>query len=164
MLPKEKQTQKFYWLKYETSAIQTMIQHSPGIDQFVFCYLFPETDLADKPLKLIAYGYMASSNQYSSYFDHLEVYNNNALSLSGPIMMSNNIISLTNILSLINTPDENGDKPDYLVFIPNVNRGNVFYSIKSFKRVDIGDVELFREINANPIFTNPSPPATISDF
>ena len=68
-------------------------------------------------------------------------------------MMSNNIISLTNILSLINTPDVNGDKPDYLVFIPNVNRGNVFYSNKSFKRVDIGDVELFREINANPIFT-----------
>lgn len=162
MLTKEKQTQKFYWLKYEISAIQSLIQNSPGVDQFVFCYYFPETDQPSKPLQLIAYAYMAASNQYSSYFDKLEVYNNSALDLSGSIVMSNNIISLTDILLLINTPDVNGDKPDYLVFVPNVNRGHVFYDVKRFKRIDTGDVELIFDNNTDPIFTNPSPPATIS--
>ncbi|WP_025145817.1 hypothetical protein [Pedobacter jeongneungensis] len=162
MLTKERQTQKFYWLKYEISAIQSLILNSPGIDQFVFCYFFPETDGPAKPLQLIAYGYMAASNQYSSYFDKLEVYNNSALELSGPIILSNNIISLANILLLINTPDVNGDKPDYLVFIPNVNQGHVFYNVKRFKRIDTGDVELLHDNDLDPIVTNPSPPATIN--
>ncbi|QIL38613.1 hypothetical protein G7074_04550 [Pedobacter sp. HDW13] len=161
MLTKEKQTQKFYWLKYEISAIQSLILNSPGIDQFVFCYFFPDTHKKDKPLQLIAYGYMADTNQYSSYFDKLEVYNNSALDLSGPIIMSNNIISLANIQLLINTADANGDKPDYLVFIPNVAQGHVFYNVKRFRRIDTGDVELLYNNGLDPIETNPSPPATI---
>lgn len=157
----EKQTQKFYWLKYEISSIQALILNSPGIDRFTFCYFFPETDQPAKPLKLIAYGYMAPSNQYSSYFDRLEIYNNSALDLSGPIILSNNIISLADILLLINNPDANGDKPDYLVFVPDVNRGHVFYNVKRFKRIDTGDVELIYD-DETPIVTNPSPPATIN--
>jgi hypothetical protein len=161
MLTKEKQTQKFYWLKYEISAIQSLILNSPGLDHFVFCYFFPETDQPTKPLQLIAYGYLGASNQYSNYFDKLEIYNNSALDLSGPIILSNNIISLADILLLINNPDVNGDKPDYLVFIPNVNRGHVFYDVKRFKRTDTGDVELVLDDDQDPIVTNPSPPATI---
>jgi hypothetical protein len=161
MLTKEKQTQKFYWLKYEISAIQSLILNSQGLDHFVFCYFFPETDQPTKPLQLIAYGYLGPSNQYSNYFDKLEIYNNSALDLSGPIILSNNIISLADILLLINNPDINGDKPDYLVFIPNVNRGHVFYDVKRFKRTDTGDVELVLDDDQDPVVTNPSPPATI---
>jgi hypothetical protein len=157
----ETQTQKFYWLKYEISAIQTMITNSPGLDRFVFCYFFPRTTNQDKPLQLVAYGYMAPTTQYSSYFDILDIYNNSALDLSGPIVMSNNIISLADILLLINTPDPAGDKPDYLVFVPNINEGHVYYDIRRFKRAEGGDIELPRDIS-NPIATDPSPPATIN--
>ncbi|MFW0715961.1 hypothetical protein [Pedobacter sp. N23S346] len=143
-------------MKYEVSAIQSMILNAPGIDRFVFCYFFPKTTQPAKPLQLIAYGYMAPANQYSSYYDILQNYNNSALELSGPIILSNNIISLANILSLIG---ENEDQADYLVFVPNVNSGHVFYDIKRFKRIDTGDIELLPV----EIVTNPSPPATITN-
>ncbi|MDN5286405.1 MAG: hypothetical protein JWR38_2679 [Mucilaginibacter sp.] len=157
---KEIQTQKFYWLKYEVSAIQALINNFPDIDRFVFCYFFPNSTSESKPLQLIAYGYTPPpTNAYTSYFDTLDVYNYNALELSGPIIMSNNIISKANILLLINTPDPNGDKPDYLVFIPNVTGGHVYYDIKRFKRTDTGDVQLG---DPGSINTDPSPPATIN--
>lgn len=158
----ETQTQKFYWLKYEISAIQTMITNSPGLDRFVFCYFFPNTTNEDRPLQLVAYGFMGPTNQYSSYFNILEPYNNSAVDLSGPIVMSNNIISLADILLLINTPDPVGDRPDYLVLIPNVNAGHVYYDIKRFKRADVGDVELPGNVITDPINTDPSPPATFN--
>jgi hypothetical protein len=160
---KDIQTLKFYWLKYEISAIQTLINNSPGIDSFVFSYYFPETTNEGKAMQLVAYAYMVPANQYSSNFDILSAYKSNALELSGPFIMSNNIISVADMLLLINTPDAAGDKPDYLIFIPNISDGNhIYYDVKRYKRADIGDVEL-KSQSADPINTNPSPPATITN-
>lgn len=156
----EIQTQKFYWLKYEVSAIQALINNFPDIDRFVFCYFFPNSTSHGKPLQLIAYGYTPPpANAYTPYFDTLDVYDYSALELSGPIIMSNNIISKADILLLINTPDTTtGDTPDYLLFIPNVTGGHVYYDIKRFKRTPTGDVRLG---DIGGINTDPSPPATI---
>jgi hypothetical protein len=160
---KDMQTLKFYWLKYEISAIQTLINNSPGIDNFVFSYYLPDTTNISKPIQLVAYAYMSPANQYSSNYDILSAYNNNALELSGPLIMSNNIISLADMLLLINPPGPAGDNPDYLVFIPNISDGNhIYYDIKRYKRIDIGDIELVSE-NVVPTNTNPSPPATITN-
>lgn len=157
----EIQTLKFFWLKYEISAIQALINNSPGIDSFVFSYFFAATDDDSKPLQLISYAHMSPANQYSSYYDTLEDYNNNALELSGPLIMSNNIISLADMLLLINTPDPNGDKPDYLVFIPDVNdTRHIYYDVQRYKRSGTGDIH--QPGASTPINTNPSPPATIS--
>ncbi|MBB6108999.1 hypothetical protein SAMN05421821_103236 [Mucilaginibacter lappiensis] len=157
----EIQTLKFFWLKYEISAIQALINNSPGIDSFVFSYFFAATDDDSKPLQLISYAHMSPPNQYSSYYDTLEDYNNNALELSGPLIMSNNIISLADMLLLINTADPDGDKPDYLVFIPNVNdTRHIYYDVNRYKRSGTGDVH--QPDPSAPINTNPSPPATIS--
>lgn len=159
----EIQTLKFFWLKYEISAIRNMINNSPGIDSFVFSYFFASTTDDSKPLQLIAYGHMSPANQYSSYYDTLEDYNNNALELSGPLIMSNNVISLADMLLLIDTLDPDGDKPDYLVFIPDVNdTRHVYYDVDRYKRAGSGDVVLPGNPITDPINTNPSPPATIN--
>lgn len=159
---KDIQTLKFYWLKYDISAIQTLINNSPGIDSFAFTYYLPETNDESKPIQLVSYAYMVPQNEYSARFDILTSYKNNAVELSGPLIMSNNIISIADMLLLINTPDTVGDKPDYLIFTPNISEGkHIYYDVKRYKRIDTGDVEM-EQLNTEPIITNPSPPATIT--
>ncbi|WP_419701716.1 hypothetical protein [Mucilaginibacter sp. NFX135] len=155
------QTLKFYWLKYEISAIQTLINNSPGIDCFVFSYFFANTTDESTPLQLISYAHISPANQYSSYYDTLAIYDYSALDLAGPLIMSNNVISLADMLLLINTPDPDGDKPDYLVFKPDTNDSrHVYYNVDRYKRTGTGDVH--QPDPTAPINTNPSPPATIN--
>ncbi|MEN0052084.1 MAG: hypothetical protein AAGC65_00375 [Mucilaginibacter sp.] len=158
---KDIQTLKFYWLKYEISAIQALIYNSPGIDNFVFSFYLSNTTDENKGMQLVSYAFMTPANQYSTNYDILTPYKNNALELSGPFIMSNNIISAADMLLLINTPDAVGDKPDYLTFIPNISDGqHIYYDIKRYKRIDVGDVEI-KSQGASPVNTNPSPPATV---
>jgi hypothetical protein len=159
----ETQTLKFYWLKYEISAIQTLINNSPGIDCFVFSYFFANTDDQNTPLQLISYAHISPANQYSSYYDTLDIYDQSALDLAGPLIMSNNVISLADMELLINTPDPVGDKPDYLVFKPDTNDSrHVYYDVDRYKRASEGDIKLPGSVILDPINTNPSPPATIN--
>ncbi|SEB15062.1 hypothetical protein [Pedobacter hartonius] len=164
---KDIQTLKFYWLKYEVSDIREMINNSPGIDNFVFTYYFPNTADEDKPIQLIAYAHMDSKDpveaRYSDYYDTLEVYNSNALEAGGPLMMSNNILSLNSMQALINSMGPNGDKPEFLVFVPNVNNsGHVYYDIVAYTRR--GGEESPLPGNGSIIdTTNPSPPATLQE-
>ncbi|MBB5638193.1 hypothetical protein HDE68_004119 [Pedobacter cryoconitis] len=76
----ESQTLRFYWLKYEVSAIQELIQNSNGIDSFVFSYYFPKSPKESKPLQLVAYAHMLNpahpDGVYSKHYDILSVYNN----------------------------------------------------------------------------------------
>ena len=158
---KDIQTLKFYWLKYEISAIQALINNSPGIDNFVFSFYLANTTDENKGMQLVSYAFMTPANQYSSNYDILTPYKNNALELSGPFIMSNNIISVADMLLLINTPDTVGDKPDYLTFIPNISDGqHIYYDVKRYKRIDVGDVEIGSQATL-PVNTNPSPPATV---
>jgi hypothetical protein len=155
------QTLKFSWLKYEISAIQALINNSPGINNFVFSFYLPNTTTEDKAMQLVAYAFMVPANEYSSKYDILSPYKNNASELSGPFIMSNNIISVADMLLLINTPDPIGDKPDYLIFIPNISDSqHIYYDVKRYKRIDTGDVEIGSQAT-NPTNTNPSPPATV---
>ncbi|HEY0174936.1 MAG TPA: hypothetical protein VGC08_01075 [Pedobacter sp.] len=161
---KDTQTLKFYWLKYEVSAIQDMINNNPGIDNFVFCYYFPETENPGKQLQLIAYGHMDAEDpvkaSYSKYYDTLEVYKNHALEVGGPLIMSNNIISVADMEALINTTGEHNDKPEYLVFKPGIqDSGYIYYDIIPYSRHTGKDSEL--PTGPVPVNTNPSPPATI---
>jgi len=157
------QTLKFYWLKYEITAIQALINNSPGIDNFVFSFYLPNTTDEAKAIQLVSYAYMVPANQYSTKYDILSAYKSNALELSGPFIMSNNIISVADMLLLINTPDTIGDKPDYLIFTPNISdEMHVYYDVKRYKRIDTGDVEM-GVASTEPINTNPSPPATITN-
>lgn len=158
---KDIQTLKFYWLKYEISAIQALINNSPGIDNFVFSFYLANTTDENKGMQLVSYAFMTPVNQYSSNYDILTPYKSNALELSGPFIMSNNIISVADMLLLINTPDTVGDKPDYLTFIPNISDGqHIYYDVKRYKRIDVGDVEIGSQATL-PVNTNPSPPATV---
>lgn len=161
---KDTQTLKFHWLKYEISDIEELINNSPGIDSFVFSYYFPHTSNPGKPIELISYAHMYSDNSneahYSSYYDKLEVFNNNALEAGGPLILSNNIITLAAMQSLINNTDPHGDRADFLVFAPSINEsGHIYYDILSYKRQGNGEVQL----PGDPLdtITNPSPPATL---
>lgn len=161
---KDTQTLKFYWLKYEISDIEELINNSPGIDNFVFSYYFPHTANEGKPIQLISYAHMYSEDpneaHYSAYYDKLEVFNNNALEAGGPLILSNNIISLAAMQALINNRSPQGDRPEFLVFVPNVNTsGHIYYDIVSYTRH--GGVEA--QLPGDPVdtITNPSPPATL---
>ncbi|MBB6271136.1 hypothetical protein HDF26_001563 [Pedobacter cryoconitis] len=111
----ECQTLRFYWLKYEVSAIQELIQNSNGIDSFVFSYYFPKSPKESKPLQLVAYAHMMNSAHpdgvYSKHYDILSVYNDQTQEISGPIILSNNVMSLQQMEALINNPDEPNPSP-----------------------------------------------------
>ncbi|WP_183559328.1 hypothetical protein [Mucilaginibacter sp. SP1R1] len=159
------QTLKFYWLRYDVSVIEEMIANSPSIDNFVFSYYFPTTTDTDTPLQLIANAHMSEPvAHYGSDYDILSVYKNNALELSGPVILSNNIIALADIQFLINTPDNNNLKPDYLVFVPDVtDTYHVYYNIQRYRKQDDGDVIVSLPNNGGGDYnTNPSPPATMT--
>lgn len=161
---KDLQTLKFYWLRYEVSAIEELIDNSDGIDNFVFSYCYPATDHGSKPLQLVAYSHMINAEFpdgiYSTYYDTLSAYNHQTEEFSGPVILSNNMLSLAQMLELIDNPD----KPDYLVLVPNVNSDrHVYYSVEahyndaSATRSTAQKSALF---GPPPKDTNPSPPAT----
>jgi len=153
---KELQTLKFYWLKYEVSAIKQFIKNSPGIDEFVFTYYFPESYDQEKPLQLAAYTHMVNPSHpdgvYSTHYDILAIDHPHNEEIGGPVLLSNNVISLTQMLAIIESPE----KPDYLVFIPGEDQNkHVYYTIKGYKHTSADDIAG----DTPPDQTNPSPPA-----
>lgn len=157
------QTLEFYWLKYEVSAIKELIQNSEGIDRFVFSYYFPKSYDESKPLQLVAYAHMVNKAHpkgiYSKHYDVLSVYNLNTEEIGGPVILSNNIMPLEQMEGLINSPE----KPDYLVFVPDINHNHsVYYTVKGYKYDQ--DADAFAQkpatLDSPPQETNPSPPAT----
>lgn len=160
---KDLQTLKFYWLRYEVSAIEELIDSSDGIDNFVFSYYYPATDQAGEPLQLVAYAHMVNAaypeGTYSTYYDTLSIYENNTEEISGPVILSNNILSLAQMLELIDIPE----KPDYLVLVPNLSSDrHVYYSVEAQYNdaSTIGNAQKPALSGPPPKDTNPSPPAT----
>lgn len=161
---KDLQTLRFYWLRYEVSAIEELIDSSGGIDNFVFSYYYPAADQAGKPLQLVAYAHMVNAahpdGTYSTYYDTLSVYNDKTEDICGPVILSNNMLSLAQMLELI----DGTDKPDYLVFIPNVNSDrHVYYSVEAHysEASAAGNAAQQSALSGPPPKdTNPSPPAT----
>ena len=161
---KDLQTLRFYWLRYEVSTIEELIDSSDGIDNFVFSYYYPAADQAGKPLQLVAYAHMVNAaypdGTYSTYDDTLSVYDNKTEDICGPVILSNNVLSLAQMLELIDNPD----KPDYLVLVPNVNSDrHVYYSVEAH----YNDASVTGNTAQKPALsgpppkdTNPSPPAT----
>lgn len=160
---KDLQTLRFYWLRYEVSAIEELIDSSDGIDNFVFSYYYPATDHAGKPLQLVAYAHIVNAAHpdgiYSTYYDTLSDYEHKTQEICGPVILSNNVLSLTQMLELIDNPE----KPDYLVLIPNVNSDrHVYYSVEAHYNdaSAIGTAQKSALFGPPPKDTNPSPPAT----
>lgn len=159
-----KKTLEFYWLKYEVSAIQQLIQNSDGIDSFVFSYYFPESYDESTPFQLVAYAHMVNQTHpdgvYSTNYDVLTIYNNSPEAISGPAILSNNIISIEQMEILINDPEN----PDYLVFTPHIHvNQHVYYTIKAYKDSGKANASAYNKtlFDGPPQEeTNPSPPAT----
>jgi len=151
---------KFYYSKFPVADIEKMIKTCPEINNFVFSYYSDEP--ADY-LQLIVYAEMGkdeSKTQYSSYTETLSPFRGQALEITGPVIISNNYITIEAMNLLIGTAAEDSEKkPDYLVFTPGLDDTNhIFYSVTAFIKNDEGD-----KITEGPgyIITNPSPPATM---
>lgn len=161
---KDLQTLRFYWLRYDVSTIQELIDSSDGIDNFVFSYYFPATDHGSKPMQLVAYAHMINAAHpdgvYSTYYDTLSIYNNKSEEICGPVILSNNMLSLAEMLELIDNPE----KPDYLLLIPNINSDkHVYYSVEAHYNDASNTISTAQKsamFGPPPKDTNPSPPAT----
>lgn len=158
------QSLKLYWLQYEVADIVNMMTTNPDLDYFVFPFYIPgDEEGSGNGFQLIAYGYNRedSGDSYSSNRDILPVYKNNALQVSGPIIMSNNIVSKQQMLDAI--APANGVTPDYLVLIPDVSESNfVYYKFRRHLRVpNAPDPQVPVPGGTVPVETNPSPPATM---
>ena len=108
-----------------------------AVDYFVFPYYFPETDDRSRAFQLISYAYNRddAGDQYYGEGQVLPVFRNNALEISGPLILSNNIISKAQMEAAI-APSDIGTQPDYLVLIPNVNTANyVYYTLSRHLRI-----------------------------
>jgi hypothetical protein len=152
---------KFYYSQYLVSDIEKMIASSPGIQNFVFSFYSEEPT---GYLQLIAYGQMkedGGKSEYSTFTDTLKPFRNQALEINGPVIISNNYISMKSMQLLIGSdaPDDS-QKPDYLVFIPGLDSTNhVYYTVTAHQTHPDGDKEDGTEVP--PVVTNPSPPATM---
>lgn len=148
---------KFAWLQYEVLDIQTMLTKYPGLKYFVFPYYLPESD-SREALQIMSYIDLGGS--YAPEVQVLPVYKDNALKASGPIIMSNNVVSRDNMVKAI--ADLDGVTPDYLVMIPGVSASNyISYTFRRHVRVpNAPDPVLEMPGGDDPIETNPSPPAT----
>lgn len=159
------QSLKFFWLRYEVIDIQKMLADYPELDYFVFPYYFPETDDRSRAFQLISYAYNRdeSGDQYYGAGQVLPVFRNNALEVSGPLILSNNIISRAQMEAAI-APSDIGTQPDYLVLIPNVNTANyVYYTLRRHLRIpNAPDPQVPLPGGGIDLETNPSPPATMA--
>jgi hypothetical protein len=164
MHSKRPQSLKFYWLQYEVADILNMMATNPDLDYFVFPFYVPgDEEESNNGIQLMAYGYNRedSGDSYSSNRDILAVYKHNALEVSGPLIMSNNIVSKQQMIDAI--APANGITPDYLVLIPDVSETNfVYYKFRRHLRVpNAPDPQVPVPGGTVPVETNPSPPATM---
>lgn len=152
----EKHSLKFYQLSYQVSDILHMIGHYSGIDNFVFSYYSAEPGL---PLQLAAYVRTCVGDvlSYSKDFDVLAAQGYSILEVTGPVILSNNFITIEVMNGLINSLD-NPDGEGYLVFTPALNdKQHVYYDVVAYNTTD--DIELQ---TGGTSTTNPSPPATMA--
>jgi len=142
-------TLSFSSLRYNVSEITQLVANTPGIESFCFCYFFPGgTD----SIGLVAYAYIEQTDSYNPDYDTLDVDETDVLTINGPIVMTNNVISIEDVQNLI----VNALPDDYLLFIPTVNADNdIFYHIKFCQGTPDGRVR-----GGGGDDTNPSPPAT----
>jgi hypothetical protein len=157
---------KIYYSEYQVVDIEDMIAVSPGIDNFVFSSYYSGSENSEFAPQLIAYAHITDGggSSYNPDYDVLSVHDHKHAEVSCPAMLCNNFITLQNMLKLINTEDSHGHKPDYLVFVPEINAATqVYYNIKLYKKKEGKDVQipLPPKGNDDPSITNPSPPATI---
>jgi hypothetical protein len=152
---------KFYYSQYLVLDIEKMIAALPGIQNFVFSFYSEEPT---GYLQLVAYGQETDdggTTKYSTFTETLKPFRNQALEVTGPVIMSNNYISLKNMQVLIGSgaPDDS-QKPDFLVFTPGLDSSNhVYYTVTAYQTNPDEDKEESTEVP--PVVTNPSPPATM---
>jgi len=151
---------KFYYSKYLVTDIEKMIENCPGINNFVFSFY------SGKPtgyMQLIVYAQMSketAKNEYSSFTETLKPFRSQALEINGPVILSNNYISIEAMRLLLASSENDEAKPDYLVFTPALDASNhIYYTITSYQEDPEGDK--LTETETPPVITNPSPPATM---
>lgn len=146
----------FSYLQYDVSAIEQFITASVGIESFVFTYYFTDSS---NDIQLLAYAYLGDAAGYATHYDELAVYGTDSLRMNGPLKLSNNVVSVDAIQSLIN-PGTGEGSADFLVFTPNVNSENhVYYNITAYKYDNDRNRPPHRIGGAGSVDTNPSPPA-----
>jgi len=151
---------KFYYSKYLVADIEKMIDNCPDINNFVFSFY------SGKPsgyMQLIVYGRMGtatSRNHYSSFTETLKPFRGQALEIKGPVILSNNYITIEAMKLLIAAAEnDESKKPDYLVFTPAVDAtDHLYYSVTAYISTEEGDKATEADEH---IITNPSPPATM---
>lgn len=136
------------------------------LDYFVFpFYVAGDEEGGGEGFQLMAYGYNhdPAGDTYSTQRDILPVYKNNALELTGPLIMSNNIVSKLEMEQAI-APSPDGVEPDYLVLIPDVTESDfVYYRFRRHLRVpNATDPQVDVPTGTVPVTSNPSPPATMA--
>ena len=151
---------KFYYSKYLVTDIENMIAQCPNITNFVFSFY---SGKSAGYIQLIAYGQMSmdrSKYEYSTYTETLKPFRGQALEIKGPVILSNNYISIEAMKELIGSGQDDTDlKPDYLVFTPNLDaQDHIFYTVTSYISTKDGDEAIEGD---GQIVTNPSPPATM---
>lgn len=157
---------RFYWLQYEVADIVAMMATNPDLDYFVFPFYVPgDEEISGDGIQLMAYGYNRedSGDTYSSNRDILAVYKNNVLQVSGPLIMSNNIVSKAQMQQAI-APSPDGITPDYLVLIPDVSENDfVYYKFRRhLRKPNAPDPQVEIPAGTVPVESNPSPPATMA--
>jgi len=155
----QNQALKFYQLKYDVSVIEDMIDLIPDINNFVFSYYSVDPG---KAMQLIAYvrtGLDCTDYAYSDRFNILEPFGYSVLELNGPVILSNNFISIATMKTLIGYV-ENGNRGEpsagYLLFTPAISdTKHVYYTVQAY----LGNLQLGKSGDSSS--TNPSPPATM---
>lgn len=147
---------KFLNLKYNVSEIDEMISTYDDINNFVFSYYATEPYTG---LQLVAFARLGTDCNNVSYAPETNIltpYGDESLIPTGPVILSDNVVSIAQMKILINKLTyQNNKRPDYLVFTPAISSaGHLYYLIQGSSNDEL-------LIGSDPTPTNPSPPATI---
>jgi len=150
---------KFDYLRYNVIDIVTMIDNNPTTVDFVFTFYSPD---ADGHLQLAANARMIvgpNEVQYSELMDILKPYRSQALEVCGPVILSNNFISIADMKALIGFSNgQSNNITGFLVFVPDLLASNhVFYNVTAYTLVN----NITTVAGTGTVTTDPSPPATM---
>ncbi|MBS7563249.1 hypothetical protein KHS38_02425 [Mucilaginibacter sp. Bleaf8] len=162
---------QFPRLKYDVQEIQRKLDSYPQLDGFVFLPSFENTVDYGSAILLKAYIHGNSKGStlgyHESYYDWenpdtLTPYANYDLMADAPLILTTNIISKTDILTLITNETETVET---LTFTPVINQySQLYYEVWPAKIIN-GDYVFLPIPGVNgAIRTNPSPPATIDSM
>jgi hypothetical protein len=160
------QTLKFLWLKWPISQVEYWLNYpTPGLDYFLFDFHFAATTDPDKPLGLCAFAHNGTPGTTPGWFnpynpDVLVPYESNSLSISGPIKLTSNMLTVQEVQNLL----AGDSQKDYLLFTPNLNTENQVYYTVSVVPGSTGLKGTVTTAKTAPpgsggSTTNPSPPA-----